>query len=380
VGLILRFNGLIILNGGESIVEDPGSLGLFLSFLVFVGPGCMIFLLLREEYYEVFGSTEEEDVDKMADHFTSENPLHGSGGEAEFPTLVLEDGIELTFNKAYNMSATAKGDADDGGEVRRQSLRRSLTAFDVGDDGGESRRRSIRSSIADGGGGTPTPTAVEWSVENPLHATLDVEVSVDASVDVEEVEEVEEGEEGDGAAAAEKEEQSWERRFPGLPSFADSDELGGGLRRSLTSVPTNMGPRSHGLGVRAVEDFADVAGLADVVEVEVVESESEDEAQADSEWVEVETDDGRTYYHNTVTDETSWTRPESLAKGAASAQARPRGPPSSDKNKNKNKPKQRGSLRRNQSMDVMTMRAELKNMPTSLVVKGEGGAGNSFEL
>ena len=223
--------------------------GLFLTFLVFVGPGCMIFLLVREEYYMLFGSSEEDDVDKMADHFTSENPLHGSGGEAEFPTLVLEDGIELTFNEAYNMRGAARGETDDGGEARLQ-FRRSLTDLDAADDGGESQRRIFRDSIAEESGGT----GVGLSVENPLHAvTVDVGLeNLHATVDKEFSMENPLRASVDGAAAAKKQ----------------------------------------------------------AVEVAVAESENEDEVE--SVWAVVETDDGRTYYHNTVTDVTSWTRPEGL--------------------------------------------------------------------
>ena len=35
-----------------------------------------------------------------------------------------------------------------------------------------------------------------------------------------------------------------------------------------------------------------------------------EEAEGQHVWSEHTTDDGHTYYHNTVTDETSWTRPE----------------------------------------------------------------------
>ena len=35
-----------------------------------------------------------------------------------------------------------------------------------------------------------------------------------------------------------------------------------------------------------------------------------EEAEGQHVWSEHTTDDGHTYYHNTVTDETSWTKPE----------------------------------------------------------------------
>ena len=51
----------------------------------------------------------------------------------------------------------------------------------------------------------------------------------------------------------------------------------------------------------AKEGSAEIITAAGV-EVEVPEGESV--------WAEVTTEDGQTYYHNTVTDETSWTKPE----------------------------------------------------------------------
>jgi hypothetical protein len=46
-------------------------------------------------------------------------------------------------------------------------------------------------------------------------------------------------------------------------------------------------------------------GSAAIVTVAGVET-----TEGESVWAEVTTEDGQTYYHNTVTDETSWTRPE----------------------------------------------------------------------
>ena len=44
--------------------------------------------------------------------------------------------------------------------------------------------------------------------------------------------------------------------------------------------------------------------------------ESEAAASVDSVWAEVATEDGQIYFHNTVTDETSWTRPGSAVEQA----------------------------------------------------------------
>ena len=62
------------------------------------------------------------------------------------------------------------------------------------------------------------------------------------------------------------------------------------------------------LNRHATSSGAEGGGAAEEVHVEA--TQLVEEAEGQHVWSEHTTDDGHTYYHNTVTDETSWTKPE----------------------------------------------------------------------
>eukprot|EP00618_Florenciella_parvula_P013837 CAMPEP_0119527822 /NCGR_PEP_ID=MMETSP1344-20130328/42148_1 /TAXON_ID=236787 /ORGANISM="Florenciella parvula, Strain CCMP2471" /LENGTH=238 /DNA_ID=CAMNT_0007567079 /DNA_START=5 /DNA_END=718 /DNA_ORIENTATION=+ len=79
IGLLLRFNNLIIEEGGDSLIPDERALGLFLTFIVFLGPGLVVLLALRADFVARNPSADDEaHVAQMGgtSAFTSENPLH----------------------------------------------------------------------------------------------------------------------------------------------------------------------------------------------------------------------------------------------------------------------------------------------------------------